>query len=314
VSDPSWANYSYKSDISIYEPYPAVNAVKIIGKYTKHWLEKNRDVAVFDAAAFLQYNLLRFSFLRIAPPFLRFFVYDDGKWLSKIGDTNQGFSLATLDEYVALDTLPEITAVDGGKGTLAVITNQLTHEPAFLQAPAYRPAETITDRGGGPYAHNAAYHANMAAFLLLARYFAWLKEHGVYDNTRIIITADHGWPSSLDFEGNITLPNGEALVSYNPLFLVKDFGAEGPLAVDRSFMTNADTPSLAVDGLIPDALNPWTGNPLLPAKEHGVTITTSDLWSPDLHTKYAFKIRDDEYLTVHTDIFDPENWRPQTLP
>jgi membrane protein insertase Oxa1/YidC/SpoIIIJ len=308
VSDPSWANYSYKSDISIYEPYPAIDAAKIIGKYTKHWLEKNRDVKVFEAAAFLEYNLLRFSFLRTAPPFLRFFVYDGGKWLAKIGDTNGGFSLVTLNEYTALDALPEITAVDEGVGTLAVITNQLTHEPAFLQAPAYRPAATITDRGNGPYAHNAAYHANVAALLLLARYFTWLKEHGAYDNTRIIITADHGWGSSLDFEGNITLPNGETLVNYNPLYLVKDFNAQGPLAVDRSFMTNADTPSLAVDGLIPDPRNPWTGNPLRPDKEHGVTITTSTLWSPDLHSRRAFKIAADEYLTVHTDIFDPANW------
>jgi membrane protein insertase Oxa1/YidC/SpoIIIJ len=308
VSDPSWANYSYKSDISIYEPYPAVNAVKIIGKYTRHWLEKNRDVQVFEVADFLQYNLLRFSFLRIAPPFLRFFVYDGGKWLAKIGDTNRGFSLATLDEYTALDALPDITTVDEGAGSLAVITNQLTHEPAFLQVPEYRPAAAITDRGSGPYAHDAAYHANMAAFLLLARYFTWLKEHGAYDNTRIIITADHGWGSSHDFAGNITLPNGEALVNYNPLFLVKDFNAHGPLAVDRSFMTNADTPSLAVDGLIPDPRNPWTGNPLQPDKEHGVTITTSTLWSPDLHAKYAFKIPRDEYLTVHTDIFNPANW------
>jgi hypothetical protein len=308
VSDPSWANYSYKSDISIYEPYPAINAVKIIGKYTKHWLEKNREVKVFDAAAFLQYNLLRFSLLRMSPPALRFFVYDGGQWLAQIGDTNRGLSLVTLDEYTALDVLPEISAADEGKGTLAVITNQLTHEPAFLQAPDYRLAEVVTDRGSGPYAHDDAYHANMAALLLLGRYFTWLKEHNAYDNTRIIITADHGWSSPHDFEGNITLPNGDGLIRYTPLFLVKDFGATGPLAVDHSFMTNADTPSLAVDGLIPDARNPWTGNPLVPDKDAGVTITASGRWSPDHHTKYAFNIRDDEYLTVHTDIFDPENW------
>ncbi|MDR0638098.1 MAG: YidC/Oxa1 family membrane protein insertase [Spirochaetaceae bacterium] len=308
VSDPSWANYNYKSDISIYEPYPAIDAVKIIGKYTKHWLEKNRDVRVFDASAFLQYNLLRFSFLRIAPPFLRFFVYDGGRWLAKIGETNRDFSLLTLDEYTALDVLPEITAVDEGEGTLAIITNQLTHEPAFLQAPAYRPAAAVTDRGSGPYAGDAAYHANIAALLLLSRYFAWLKEHDAYDNTRIIITADHGWGSQHDFEGNITLPNGKALVNYNPLYLVKDFNARGPLAVDQSFMTNADTPSLAVEGLIPDPRNPWTGNPIQPDKDNGVTITTSGSWSPDGHAKYAFKIAEDEYLTVHTDIFDPANW------
>ncbi|MDR1230973.1 MAG: YidC/Oxa1 family membrane protein insertase [Spirochaetaceae bacterium] len=308
VSDPAWANYSYKSDIRIYEPYPAINAVKIIGKYTKHWLAKNPDVHVFDAADFLQHNLLRFSFLRITPPFLRFFVYDGGKWLSKIGDTNRGFSLVTLDEYTSLDALPEITASDGGPGTLTVITNQLTHEPDFLQAPEYKPSEAVTDRGSGVYAHKADYHANMAAILLLSRYFDWLKDNNAYDNTRIIIVADHGWDVDIDFDGNIVLPNGERVVSYNPLLLFKDFDTRGPLATDRAFMTNADTPFLAVDGLIPDARNPWTGTPIQPDKANGVTITTSTLWSPDLHTKYAFKISDDEYLRVHTSIFDPANW------
>jgi arylsulfatase A-like enzyme len=150
----------------------------------------------------------------------------------------------------------------------------------------------------------------MAAFLLLGRYFAWLQKHDAYDNTRIIITADHGSGSSLNFEGDITLPNGEPLSNYNPLYLVKDFdaGGEGGLAVDRTFMTNADTPFLAVDGLIPDARNPWTGIPLRPDKEHGVTITTSGLWSPDLHSRFAFKIAANEYLNVHTDIFNPANW------
>jgi YidC/Oxa1 family membrane protein insertase len=308
VSDPSWANYSYKSDLSIYEPYPAINAVKIIGKYTKHWLAKNPDVKVFDAADFLQHNLLRFSFLRITPPFLRFFVYDGGKWLSKIGDTNRGFSLVTLDEYTSLDALPEITAVDGGPGTLTVITNQLTHEPDFLQAPEYKPAETITDRGNSVYAHKADYHANMASILLLSRYFDWLKDNNAYDNTRIIIVADHGWNVDIDFGGNIILPNGEKVISYNPLLMFKDFDAHGPLATDRAFMTNADTPFLAVDGLIPDPRNPWTDAPVQPDKANGVTLTTSPLWSPDLHTKYAFKTSDDEYLRVHTDIFDPANW------
>jgi hypothetical protein len=308
VSDPSWANYSYKSDISIYEPYSGMNAVKIIGKYTRRWLAKNPDVKAFDAADFLKYNLLRFSFLRIAPPFLRFFVYDGGKWLSKIGDTNMGFSLVTLDEYTALDALPEITAIDDGAGTLAVITNQLTHEPAFLEAPEYRPAADITNRGDGVYAREADYHVNMAAILLLARYFERLNDDNAYDNTRIIITADHGGGAPSDFDGNIVLPNGERVSKYNPLLMFKDFGARGPLRADRAFMTNADTPFLATDGLIPDARNPWTGNPIQPDKKDGVTVVTSDLWSPDLHSKYAFKFNDDDYLHVHANIFDPANW------
>ena len=40
--------------------------------------------------------------------------------------------------------------------------------------------------------HMQHYHVNMAAMLQLAAWFDSLRENGVYDNTRIIIAADHG--------------------------------------------------------------------------------------------------------------------------
>jgi YidC/Oxa1 family membrane protein insertase len=307
VTDPTWANYSYKSDISIYEAYPEIKADKIIGKYTKQWLQENPDVEVFDAADFLKYNLFRFSFLRICPPFLRFFVYDDGKWLVEVGNTG-GISLLTLDEYISLDMLPKITKIDhSGINTLTVITNNLTHESSFLQAPEYKPAVNITDKGGGVFADRDDYHVNMAAILLLSKFFTWLENNNSYDNTRIIIAADHGWDYNVDFDGNVVLPNSEKVESYNPLLLVKDFNERGPLRTDYTFMTNADTPFLAVNNLIPDAKNLWTGNPIMTEKEDGVIVNTSRFWSPDLNSKYAFKA-DGDNLKVHTNIFDPNNW------
>jgi YidC/Oxa1 family membrane protein insertase len=307
VTDPTWANYSYKSDISIYDMYPGIKADKIIGKYTGQWLRKNPGVEAFNAADFLKYNLLRFSFLRICPPFLRFFIYDDGKWLVEVGNTG-GIPLITFDEYIALDMLPEITMIDNsGINTLTIITNNLTHEPAFFQPPEYRPAAAITDTGGGFFAGRDDYHANMAAILLLSNFFTWLKNNNSYDNTRIIIVADHGWNYNIDFDGNIVLPNHQRVECYNPLLLVKDFNEQGPLRTDNTFMTNADTPFLAVNNLIPEAKNPWTGNPIMTEKENGVIINPSSLWSPDLNLKYEFKA-DGGNLKVHTNIFDPNNW------
>jgi hypothetical protein len=307
VTDPTWANYSYKSDISIYDEYPKIKADKIIGKYTGQWLQENPDVGAFNAADFLKHNLLRFSFLRICPPFLRFFIYDDGKWLVKVGNTGE-IPLLTLDEYIALDMLPKITKIDNsGINTLTVITNNLTHEPAFFQSPEYRPASIITDKGGGLFADRDDYHANMAAILLLSNFFTWLQDNNSYDNTRIIIVADHGWNYNIDFDGNIILPNHQRVECYNPLFLVKDFDEHGPLRTDNTFMTNADTPFLAVNNLISDAKNPWTKKPITMEKENGVIINPSGLWSPDLNLKYEFKA-DGNNLSVHTNIFDPNNW------
>ena len=51
-------------------------------------------------------------------------------------------------------------------------------------------------------------------------------------------------------------------MGYNPLLMVKDFGAEGPLRTDTGFMTNADVPALAVDALMENPVNGFTGRPL----------------------------------------------------
>lgn len=44
----------------------------------------------------------------------------------------------------------------------------------------------------------------------------------------------------------------------NPLLLVKDFNSK-EFTISNEFMTNADTPTLAVDNLIRNPINPFTG-------------------------------------------------------
>jgi arylsulfatase A-like enzyme len=187
--------------------------------------------------------------------------------------------------------------------------NDLTHEPAFFAMPDYTPTSTIGDKGPGPFAAEDHYHANMAAFLLLGKWFAFLQENGVYDNTRIIIVSDHGSdiPHS-PFPNNITLPNGQILETYNSLLLVKDFYADNPLATKNTFMTNADVPVLATDNLIQNPINPFSKKPIVMQKENGATITTAANGGIKHQLKYAFKVESKDWLHVKDDIFKPENW------
>ena len=95
--------------------------------------------------------------------------------------------------------------------------------------------------------------------------------------------------------------------------MVKDFNSSdgGGVNVDCSFMTNADVPLLALNEIISVSINPWTGISLhdFDFKENGVFITTSSLWDPSYHfNEIIFDIQPHEWLHVHTDIFDPENW------
>ena len=77
-----------------------------------------------------------------------------------------------------------------------------------------------------------SYHCNMAAFLQLGKWFDVLREQGVYDNTRIILVADHGY-SLEQFEDMLfgNRERSEDRIGHQPL-----------------------------DGLLDAPVNPFTGN------------------------------------------------------
>jgi len=331
VTDPPWANYSWTPDLSIFAPYPAIRAANLIGRHTDWWLARRAAVRaavrVEDPAAVLKRGLLWYSLFRIAPTALRPLIYDDGDWLSS-GDGYPGFPRLVLDSYAALDLLPALTRVDddpgggadsgadsGARNTLTVITSNLTHDSAFLMEGPYTVPTAEENPEAARNRRSAGYHVNMAALLLVTRWVEFLRREGVYDNTRIIVASDHGHDMQSAYPGNITLPTGQRVQAYNPLLLVKDFSTAGlaaPFTVDRTFMTNADVPLLAVQGLFDaaagGAVNPFTGRPLRADKADGVTITTSPRWGPEQHRGNTFTIARGEWLRVQGNIFDPAAW------
>jgi YidC/Oxa1 family membrane protein insertase len=314
VTDPSRANFGLEPDLSIYDDYPSVHAENLYGRYSAYWLKNHPDIQVLSLSALLKNNLMRFSAFRISPLFFREVLYDHGGWLVTTSFTigNSEISQITLDNYSVLDVLPEITAVDDSNiNTYTALVNELTHEPAFFQPPDYIPSNNITGKGSGPFAEEDHYHVNMAAFLLLGKWFDYLKRMDVYDNTRIIIVSDHGWHINTSLDDFI-LPNGTHLIGFNPVLLVKDFHdavqPETPeLKKDNTFMTHADVPYLASKD-ITDAVNPFTNKALFFDKSGGITITTANTWEAPDPTKYTWKIRQDEWLRVRDNIFDPANW------
>jgi YidC/Oxa1 family membrane protein insertase len=310
VTDPPFANYSWVPDLHIFDGYPEIHAENIIAeKYFDSWMA-NRNLGITSISSILNSKLVRFSFFKIMPPVFRVIIYDNGNWLKTSVLFKESIPVSTIENYAALDILPEITAITGDDtNTLTMLANDLTHEPAFLQSPDYVPATNITDKGSGPFAHEEHYHVNIAALSSLGKWFTFLKENYVYDNTRIIIASDHGRNLYSNFPDNIILPDGTCLEAYTALLLVKDFNASGAPTADHSFMTNADAPSLAVKGVIPNPVNPFTHVPLRSNKENGVTIATSHVWDFERHGTYQFNIKSEEWLHVHTNIFDLANWK-----
>ena len=303
ITDPPYANYSWVPDLSIFFDYQEIKALNIKGKYNNFWLKNHQNIELIDLSEMIKYYLIRFCIFKISPVIFRNYAYDDEKWL---GTKEFGNG---LNDYIALDVLPEITEVIGEKGNfLNMLANELPHEPMFLQAPLYVPANEITNKGDGPFSLEDDYHVNIASYILLNKWFKFLKENEVYDNTRIIITSDHGYYELENPPSKTILPNTETLDTYTALLLVKDFNSHGKLSIDNDFMTNADVPLIVLDGIIENPVNPWTGKILRAEKENGVNITTSRLWNVDDHPKNVFSINEDEWIHVQKNIYDLTNW------
>jgi hypothetical protein len=313
INDPPFDSYLL-SNLAVFQDYPAIKADNLTRKYTGLWLQSHPEVSGLNIGGILKNNLIRFSFFKIAPLVFRNFIYDAGDWLTttylgKSTGAENSLAPVTIDDYALLDFLPELTTLDHSPANyFNEVYGHLPHSPAFFQFPDYKPVTDITDTGHGPFSHENNYHVNIASFLLLAEWFRYLQENGAYNNTRIIIASDHGAGRFSNYENNITLPNGESLETYHCLLLFKDFNGSGALKKDYTFMSNADTSLLALDGIIPNPVNPFTGKPLTAQKEDGLFITTIGALDSRYHAKNRYRIHQNQWLHVRDTIFDSANW------
>jgi YidC/Oxa1 family membrane protein insertase len=308
ITDPPWANYSWVPDTRIYADYPEINVVNTPLAYTSLWLSRKGIPDSTFKSQLLKRNFLWFSFFKSVPMVLRTAVYNGRYWWNT-SSVSADMSLL-LDKYAVMDLLPELTDVSStSKNTFLLLVNELTHDPVFLQAPDYVPVQQVTDRGTSKYADIVDYPVNAAALKRLGSWFEYLKQNGLYDNTRIIIGADHGANIHSEFFPPSENPFNRR-ERYNPLMLVKDFNADFSLKTDMGFMTNADVPTLAFKDLISDPVNPFTGNPVNDAPKLGpLYITFSYRHMPNEHNANTFKIDSNEWYSVSNDVFDANNWQ-----
>lgn len=208
--------------------------------------------------------------------------------------------------------LPRLTEFDNENGTYLFFGSSITHDPSFVKDDNI----TIIGRDGFysefyPYTselEQSYYSVNRAGLYLVGQYLDYLKENDVYDNTRIIIVADHG--------RNVKSAN--SIVSKNnflPLFLVKDFNSNGDVITDSTFMTNADAPLFALKDICNPLINPFTNNQMKAEKGMPIRIynTSSEERNPmQLDTRKAtkFKLTNGGYTVIPGDVNDDANWIP----
>lgn len=292
-----------------YAGHEEIQHNRVLGTYTNYWYARHEMEKEPYISSMIFRNFIWFSFFKMVPPVVRGGVYHRKYWLSYNKWDN---SARFVDNYAVIDYLPELTKIDSGKGSLILLDNEATHEPTALQAPEYdfRKSKDITDRGNSPLKDEDAFSTSCGIFNRLSEFFDYMKENGVYDNTRIIIVSDHG-SSSKGAKSDLPKPKNLKVNPENFVasLLVKDFNARGEIRDDMTFMTNADTPYLAVKDLIDDALHPFTGKPLKVENKNDYTIlNTAPAQSTRIRKEKAFTVKDREWFTVKDDIYKEENW------
>ncbi len=304
VSDLSWGNYSYISDLSFISEYPKISASILNGRYTG---ELKRQLTVSQQSSLTQSanrNLLWVSLFRESLAALRPVVYYKGSWWGAEGAVDMD---SFLDWYAALYFLPQITDFNSETGSLVVMTNEATHSNEEI------PYIDITKQVNHFSDYLPGYDINVACLKKIADFCDYLRENNAYDNTKIIVIADHGIGYGATASENYQtaeLQNGYLKDHLNPLLIVKDFDSNDSLKTDMTFMTNADTPTIALQGVLENAVNPFTGKTVTDEyKKDGVLVTTDDIFMPHHSSStYKFTAKPESWYRVKDNIFIDENW------
>ena len=325
VCDPPYAGYSWNPDYSIFD---GINNLKTYDTMNAYGYKQEDKINI----EVQKKNILYYSMCKVLPTMLQERFYHNGEYCN-MTKSAFGFSSHFSDWYTALDNFDTMACISNdNSNNCFIIQNSMTHEPIVLKKPDYIPTDEINIENelnkqtkrvvDGVLMYNntegrlAHYDSNMAAILLLSKWVNYLKGNDVYDNTRIIVVADHGAGKGGAYAGELQCQlsnlhiNGEDYMRYNPILLVKDFNAKGSIKTDDSFMTNADVPSIAVSGIIDNPINPYTGKEINMQEKYAHDQYIAKTYSAsetDMSIK-TFGNEDADWFIVHDNIFDENNW------
>ncbi|MBQ7670410.1 MAG: YidC/Oxa1 family membrane protein insertase [Clostridia bacterium] len=336
VCDPTYANYKWIPDLSIYDDYPEINRFITKGFFGSPKIKQQ----TIDSRL---RNFFCLSIMKSAPLAIQHVLYDGGDYnsmplseqivSSQTGEDAHvayGIESEFMDAYNALCNLKNMTNIEDEGDTFLLFYNDTPHRLALLKEPEYEPAEFVdnteydeahADRftvNGVTLATETRrqmmlYHTNMASLLTVGDWLDYLRDEGVYDNTKIIIVADHGYYlrqiESMCFD-DLKMPSGAAIdvENYFPLLMVKDFGAKG-FNTSSEFMTNADVPTIAFKDTVDDPVNPFTGKPINSDEKtaHDQFIVTDNVgWSIDVN--HGTTYLPTSWASITNNIWDRDDW------
>lgn len=319
VFDPTYAGYALIPDLSIYDDYPQINTAVTMGNFpSAEYQSMIQDLNL----NFQNRRAFCYSLLRVFPVFFHGSIYNHGNYHAMSHTDSIAGYVSFINSFEVLKAMSDITVItDNSSNNFLMMSNDITHEPVILQEPEYELKLDVdnteydaahTDRfsiGDQSIIVNSSlqmshYHANMAAMIQLGKWFDFLRQHDVYDNTRIILVSDHG-------RGLYQIPelvkDGWNLECFYPLLMVKDFNSSD-FQTSTEFMTNADVPTIATDALIENPVNPFTGNRITNnAKKQGVQYIIASM-DFKTYTNNGTQFLPGDWFSVHDDVKNIDNW------
>lgn len=336
LCDPVYANYQWIPDVSIYDEYPDIDAYVTKGN-AEFMTDETKRLNIENNSR----NFFCFALMKTMPVFLQPAFYSDGSYNQSVyGNIDmstdqvydgksraQGIKNGFMESYETLSGLSSITDIrDESQNTFLFLSNDITHDFMMLKEPEYVPSDYVDNTefdaaneerftvGGRTIKMEdeqqmGHYQSNMAALIKLGEWFDFLREKGVYDNTRIIIVSDHG--RDLGHFDELCHDNGEDFLKdvelYYPLLLVKDFNSSG-FTMSDEFMTNADVPVIAAKGLIENPVNPFTGNLITNDEKtaHEQYVILSNEYLVDTNNGNTYLPA--RWARVKDNLWDKDNW------
>lgn len=324
LSNPPFVNYSFGIND---EGFSTNKKIKIVNGENANtvWKYKQNHIEDFEVEVETDFLVKKainsFSLMQIIYPLLRFTLHQAGHYY-RLESNLYGGSDSFVESYAPLYYLSELTTFENDNPEYAFFGCDTTHEYTPLLAPDYRPGvitkdSVVAGTGNYQYRDNSsgendfdAYHVNAATVIQTAKYLNYLKENGVYDNTRIIIVSDHGRGIYTPAFGD--KPDGWAKSSLNATLMFKDFNSSGELQTDNKFMTNAETINLVLKDMPVEMKNPFTGNPIKSVDDfediHIYNVFGTEWNAPEMKNKNQFTLLPQNGWQVKENIFDDNNW------
>ncbi len=305
--------------------------------FVSYWKQNNREQQAETDVSFSERNivlLILTGVLRSVPVMMKYAVYDHGNWNINTSEfkNQEGYRYA-LKSWAVLDSLRstssrleddrETYSMEDSAGTFTFIHNNITHRPYALDKHCVLQNKEFPDENiENNYAGNSAYFSFRCSIESLTQWFAWLQEHAMYDNTKIIIVSDHGGNGYRDYmnSNNISSELLGTDFSYmfpraHALLLVKDFNQNNAFSIDTRLMSNVDTAAMmyhSIEGYVPpsdahafDKID--YAKQLVPDRTVPIYHTEFYNWVGFVKEKKQFKIKNK--YTVSDTIFELKNWK-----